>query len=80
MYYLPPTQTFDWKVAMTATPGMLTDWQVLVAPSLIIDCEQITQTCKKIIYKGDYNNVCKIWKFKTFFYSLFAKKNELKNK
>ena len=30
-YDLPPTQTLDWNVALTATPGMLTIWHVLEA-------------------------------------------------
>ena len=32
-YDLPPTQTLDSKVALTATPGMLTIWHVLEAMS-----------------------------------------------
>ena len=31
--FLPPTQTLDWNVALTATPGMLTIWHVLEAMS-----------------------------------------------
>ena len=33
IYDLPPTQTLDSKVALTATPGMLTIWHVLEAMS-----------------------------------------------
>ena len=36
LFVLPPTQTLDWNDALTATPGMLSDWLVLEAPSLIV--------------------------------------------